>query len=191
MSNNAKIAWALLRERSSLSKKNNWLDKETKRIYFIFKNEDLMGILNISGKATVVKVKKELRDNHLIEEVRLGNNRPNKMYLLYPIVEDSDIQKIDEFDNYTHEQNKDIKSPETLDAQGSSKIEPPKTVDMTGSSKIEPPEVQKLNPNNTEYSNTEYKRLDTLDTKDTKIASFPEFRFDNSLTEQNKKMRKE
>jgi len=193
MSNNAKIAWALLRERSSVSKKNKWFDKDTKRIYFIFKNEDLMDILNISGKATVVKVKKELRDNHLIEEVRLGKNRPNKMYLLYPIVEDSDIEKIDEFDNYKHEQDEDTVSSESLATQGSSKIEPPKTLDMTGSSKIEPQEVQKLNSSYTQYSYTEYrdKRLDTLDTKDTKIAPFSESRFDNSLTEQNKKMRKE
>lgn len=165
MSNNAKVAWAILRDRSSLSRKNKWFDTDTGRVYFIFKNEDLMKILNINSEATLVKVKKELVSAGLIEQFRQGFNRPNKMYLLYPEIVIEDIYKIDEFENYRTEPDgtvnqNNIENSSTLEPQGTLKNEAPK---------IEVPELQKMKPNNTESSNTKVlKDLDTKDTKDTK-----------------------
>src|SRR5690625_6845695 len=80
----ARVAWALLCDRSSLSRKNKWFDKDTGRIYFVYKNKELMEILNIRSETTLTKIKKELRESNLIEEKRMGFNRPNNMYLLYP-----------------------------------------------------------------------------------------------------------
>lgn len=140
MSNNSKVAWALLNERSSLSRKNNWFDEETGRIYFIFKNKDLMQLLNIRSESTLIKVKKELIQNDLIEEKRMGFNRPNKLYLKYPIVKKQDVLNIDSFEQYEYK---------TVDTQGTIKNGTPKNVGH---------ELQKMKSSYTNYN------LDTLDT---------------------------
>ncbi|MDU6805867.1 MAG: replication initiator protein A, partial [Staphylococcus epidermidis] len=41
LSNDAKIAYAILRDRLELSIKNNWIDEEN-AIFFIYTNENLM-----------------------------------------------------------------------------------------------------------------------------------------------------
>lgn len=156
MSNNAKVAWSLLRDRASLSRKNGWFDKDTGRVYFIFKNEDLMKLLNINSKTTLSKIKKELEDAQLIKQERIGLNKPNKLYLLYPIIEEEDIYKIDEFENYGQ---KEENSSESLEAQGSPE---------NGRPENGLPDVQKMDSSNTDSSNTELKDLDNIDTEDTK-----------------------
>nr|WP_259341299.1 replication initiator protein A [Staphylococcus simulans] len=57
LSNDAKIAYAILRDRLELSIMNDWVDEEN-AIYFIYTNENLMSILNL-GKNKIVKIKKE------------------------------------------------------------------------------------------------------------------------------------
>lgn len=157
MSNNAKVAWSILRDRSSLSRKNKWFDKDTGRIYFIFKNKELMQLLNIKSETTLVNVKKELEKASLIEQDRIGYNRPNKIYLLYPVIEEDDIYKIDEFENYKPGNEKE---PQSQEYQGTSE---------NGVPKNEVPYPQKMKSSNTDLSDTD-KDLDTLDTGDTKKA---------------------
>ncbi|WP_186673511.1 replication initiator protein A [Sporosarcina sp. BP05] len=163
MSNNAKVAWSILRDRSSLSRQNRWFDVDTGRIYFIFKNEELMKMLNITSEATVVKIKKELVNAGLIEQFRQGYNRPNKMYLLYPEVVMDDIYKIDEFENYTTEPDG---TPKQIEGSNASALEPQGTL-KNEAPKNEVPELQKMKPNNTEVNNTSFKTDKTLDTIDT------------------------
>lgn len=151
LSNNAKIAWSILRDRSSLSKKNKWFDEDTGNVYFIYTNEDLQEILQINSRTTITKVKEELVDAGLIEQQRLGFNKPNKLYLLYPEITTEDINKIDELENYEYQQ----KEAESIDNKGCPK---------NGRPKNEHQDVQKMDTSNTEYINT--KNLDTLlDTK--------------------------
>lgn len=141
LSNNAKIAWSILRDRSSLSKKNKWFDEDTGNVYFIYTNEDLQEILQISSRTTITKVKDELVEAELIEQQRLGFNKPNKLYLLYPEITTEDINKIDELENYEYQQ----KERESLDNKGCPK---------NGRPKNEHQDVQKMDTNNTEYINT-------------------------------------
>lgn len=152
MSNNAKIAWAILKDRSSLSRKNEWFDKETGRIYFIYKNKELMEILNIKSETTLSNVKKELESAGLIEQERMGFNRPNKLYLIYPVVEEEDIYKIDEFENYEY---KEENRSQSQSEKGTSK---------NGAPNNEVPYPQKMESSNTDSSNTDLKDLDTIDT---------------------------
>ena len=63
MSNDAKIAFALLQDRLELSIRNQWFDEDG-YIYFLFGNEQLSEILNCS-KPTVIKIKKELQKAEL------------------------------------------------------------------------------------------------------------------------------
>lgn len=79
LSDSAKVTYAILNDRVSLSIKNNWID-DNGDIYFIFTNESLQDILDKS-KNTITKIKKELQEVGLLEQIRTGFNRPNKLYL--------------------------------------------------------------------------------------------------------------
>ncbi|AQD20556.1 replication initiation protein [Staphylococcus aureus] len=59
LSNDAKMAWGILRDRLDLSIKNGWVDSKTGNIYFYYKNENPQNILNCK-KDKVIKIKKEL-----------------------------------------------------------------------------------------------------------------------------------
>ena len=75
----AKMMYMLLFDRRTLSIKNKWYDEDG-RIYIIFTIEQFMQELNCSNKA-VVKAKKELVEVGLLEEVRQGMNKPNRLYI--------------------------------------------------------------------------------------------------------------
>ena len=79
LSDSAKVTYAILNDRVSLSIKNNWIDQNGD-IYFIFTNENLQEVLDKS-KNTITKIKKELQEVGLLEQVKTGFNQPNKLYL--------------------------------------------------------------------------------------------------------------
>ena len=89
MSNDAKVAYALLKDRFNYSVRNHWIDKED-NIYFIFTNDELMNLLS-TGNKKVVKIKKELEQVELLEQKRMGVNQPNRLYLLRPEVTATDV----------------------------------------------------------------------------------------------------
>lgn len=156
MSSNAKLAYALLRDRSSLSRKNGWFDKDTGRIYFKFSNESLMQILNIGSNTTLSNIKKELIKTGLLESVRQGVNQCNKLYLLYPVVTDEDVYRIDRFIEIGLEkEEKSYQQASTLDNSGRTESVRPESVR---------PDVQKVYASNTNFNNTK-SNLDTIDTE--------------------------
>ena len=75
----AKMMYMLLFDRRTLSIKNKWYDDDG-QIYMYFTIEQFMQELNCSNKA-VVKAKKELVEVGLLEEVRQGVNKPNRLYI--------------------------------------------------------------------------------------------------------------
>lgn len=82
----------MLKDRLELSIKNNWFD-ENGDIFFIFTNEKLKNILNChDGKLT--KIKKELSKADLLEQVRCGQGKPNKLYLKNPTITKEDVYEI-------------------------------------------------------------------------------------------------
>ena len=74
-----KIAFGMLKDRFSLSKKNNWFDDEG-RIYFIFSQENLMTIFQCS-KQTASNIKKNLVKVGLLEIKKHGQGRADWLYL--------------------------------------------------------------------------------------------------------------
>ncbi|MDE0582874.1 replication initiator protein A [Planococcus sp. A6] len=94
LSNDAKIAFAILQDRLDLSIKNDWFDEEG-NIYFLYGNQQLSDILNCS-KPTVIKIKKELHQAELLEEKRIGLSQSNRLYLLKPVAEISDAKQMEE-----------------------------------------------------------------------------------------------
>ena len=92
LSNDAKIAYAILRDRLELSIQNNWVDQDG-NIYFIYTVKQLEDILNC-GNQKVNKIKKELEKVNLLIQKRQGLNKPNLLYLMKPEIKESDIYTI-------------------------------------------------------------------------------------------------
>lgn len=84
---NAKIAYAILKDRHSVSLKNKWIDDEG-RVYFLFSDSELADLLDMSIRSTN-RFKNELQDYELIHMERQGLNRRNKIYLLKPEFDNS------------------------------------------------------------------------------------------------------
>lgn len=87
----AKLAYGILEDRKSISIKNKWYDSE-QRIYFIYTNEELQELLQVS-KPTVVKIKRELIEYGLLEQVLQGRGKPARLYLYNPIATPKDEEK--------------------------------------------------------------------------------------------------
>jgi DNA-binding MarR family transcriptional regulator len=79
LSNNSRVLYSLLKDRHNLSIKNNWVNKKNE-VYLIYTRKDMEEMLGLADK-TVKKVVDELINLGLIEEERIGFNKPNRIYL--------------------------------------------------------------------------------------------------------------
>lgn len=143
ISSDAKILYACLFDRISLSAKNDWLDKEG-RIYIIFTIEEIMKTINRS-RPTAVKALDELDKNTrgigLIERKRLGFGKPNIIY-----VKDFTSYEGEKLENQTS-RSIDIELQEVKKFNYRSK-------------ETELQEVKKVDPTNTNYIKTDYIKTD-------------------------------
>ena len=134
LSNDAKLAYMVLKDRLEYSLRNNWVDSEG-HVYFIFTNQELMDLFNCS-KGKAIKTKTELESIGLLVQKQMGfnpktkKNEPNRLYLSKLDVKATDVYLRGEYG-----QN----SPQTLATSGSSKNELPRetveTLATSGSSK--------------------------------------------------------
>lgn len=79
ISSDAKLLYALMLDRTSISMKNGWLDVKN-RVYIIYKLEDIMEELGCS-KPTSIKIVRELDSAGLIEKVHSGGGKPDIIYV--------------------------------------------------------------------------------------------------------------
>ncbi|HCT5213668.1 TPA: replication initiator protein A [Enterococcus faecalis] len=169
LSNDAKIAYMLLKDRFDNSVKNNWVDSED-NVYFIYTVAELMTLLNCrEGK--VSKIKKELEAVNLLKQkkgrVKKINGKiettPNLLYLGKPNVTSEDVFKINEEQNNVNPVIAKIASTEKV----SDTNENPVIAKIANTEKVndinENPVIAKIADN---LFYTSY--LDTLDTLDTK-----------------------
>jgi len=84
LSNDARVLYTLMLDRYKLSLKNGWYD-DNDEVYIYFKKEEMEHQLGLS-KMTVLKVMRELKNHSLVKETKQGLNRPNKIYLLSPVI---------------------------------------------------------------------------------------------------------
>ena len=78
----AKLLYALLLDRATLSQANGWLD-EGGRIYLVFPIEKIAAALDRSTM-TVKTALSELEDAGLIKRRRSGFSKPNRIYVKMP-----------------------------------------------------------------------------------------------------------
>ena len=82
LSNNAKLLYAIILDRASLSESNAWIDEKNKVVVFLTIDETCK-LLNI-GHNTATKIFKELDDCGLIERKKQGFARANIIYPKLP-----------------------------------------------------------------------------------------------------------
>ena len=156
LSNDAKIAYALLKDRLELSIKNNWFD-ENGDIFFIFTNEKLKTILNChDGKLT--KIKKELSKVDLLEQVRCGQGKPNKLYLKNPAITKEDVYEIKKQEEISDEASNDAEMRKSHFLKCENRI--------SRNAEIAQQEMRKSHTNDTDLSNTDYIETENNDTND-------------------------
>ncbi|HDK4257978.1 TPA: replication initiator protein A [Staphylococcus aureus] len=156
LSNDAKIAYALLKDRLELSIKNNWFD-ENGDIFFIFTNDKLKNILNChDGKLT--KIKKELSKADLLEQVRCGQGKPNKLYLKNPAITKEDVYEIKKQEETSVEPSHDTEMRKSHFKKCENRI--------SRNAKIAFQEMRKSHTNDTDLSNTYYIETENNDMND-------------------------
>lgn len=114
MSAEAKIMYALLKDRFELSIQNEWVDKNN-NIYFIFSNKHLCEYLGYAEQK-IIKLKKELVNFNLLTQERVGLNKPNRLYLLKPNY-DMEVSRTKELPN-SQFQNNEFGSSRTVNLSG-------------------------------------------------------------------------
>lgn len=113
LSDSAKLAYVIFRDRLQYSIQNNWIDEDN-NVYFIFTNVELCELLNKSEN-TVTKIKKDLEKAGLLLQQKKGfdpvkkKNFPNRLYLADLEVNATDIYQLQQRE-------------ETLSNQGTTKI---------------------------------------------------------------------
>lgn len=81
LSAEAKLLYALLRDRHELSLQNGWVNDKNE-VFLIYKREEMCDMLGC-GMAKIRKLINELMECGLLEEERQGLNLPNLIYLNY------------------------------------------------------------------------------------------------------------
>lgn len=136
MPTEAKVMYALLKDRFELSRLNNWVDSEN-NIYLLYTNKQLCSILNYA-EPKIIKLKKELEKYNLIINERQGLNKPNRIYLLEPTYDKELIN--------SKFQNKENISSRT--------------------NELSVQELTNSKSNDTDFNNTDYIETKTNDTND-------------------------
>ena len=82
LSDSAKVTYAILRDRQDLSIKNQWYDDDG-HVFCYFDGRKLAELQG-SSPSTIHRNKKQLIKYGLMEDQRLGQGKPNRLYILKP-----------------------------------------------------------------------------------------------------------
>lgn len=147
----AKVAYAMLKDRLDLSFKNNWIDEDG-NIYLVYSNSNLMKILNCS-KSTLLRIKKQLTEYGLIHEIQQSTsksgNLANRIYL--GLLQDDATSR-----------NVDKSTSSKSDTRGVSNLDQGGVKKTPGGCQIDTGLVSNLDPNDTEYSDTNNNETELL-----------------------------
>lgn len=148
----AKIAWTILNDRANLSKKNGWYDEEG-NVYFVYTNQELMNLVNVS-EPTIVKIKKELISYGLLDQKRMGRGKANLLYIYEPVASKSDAQNLIEIDDVGN----------TLEFQNLKNLS-----SRTENNLVQ--ELKKIKPNNTKNNNINFNNIESVNESERAISN--------------------
>lgn len=148
----AKIAWTILNDRANLSKKNGWYDEEG-NVYFVYTNQELMNLVNVS-EPTIVKIKKELISYGLLDQKRMGRGKANLLYIYEPVSSKSDAQNLIEIDDVGN----------TLEFQNLKNLS-----SRTENNLVQ--ELKKIKPNNNKNNNINFNNIESVNESERAISN--------------------
>ena len=148
----AKIAWTILNDRANLSKKNGWYDEEG-NVYFVYTNQELMNLVNVS-EPTIVKIKKELISYGLLSQKRMGRGKANLLYIYEPVAAKSDAQNLIEIDDVGN----------TLEFQNLKNLS-----SRTENNLVQ--ELKKIKPNNNKNNNINFNNIESVNESERAISN--------------------
>ena len=148
----AKIAWTILNDRANLSKKNGWYDEEG-NVYFVYTNQELMNLVNVS-EPTIVKIKKELISYGLLDQKRMGRGKANLLYIYEPVASKSDAQNLIEIEDVGN----------TLEFQKLKNLS-----SRTENNLVQ--ELKKIKPNNTKNNNINFNNIESVNESERAISN--------------------
>ena len=184
LSSDAKVLYAILLDRMSLSMKNGWLDEENK-VFIIFTIDEIEETMNI-GRNKAINIMKEIQDFGLIEKKRRGLGKPNIIYVKSFLVETKEENRTAEEEETSEDRSLNVKFQEVSKAnlqkfekQTSRNLEnKPQEVSKTN--------CNKTNINKTEYSNTDFNNTSPISPSKTNgIKENPEVEEDIETLKQN------
>ena len=191
LSTEAKVLYGLMLDRMSLSRKNQWVDEDS-RVYIRFTLDDIMELLNC-GKGKAVKLLGELDEENgigLVEKIRVGFGKPSILYVknfvarrisMENSVDPPEVRKSN-FKRYENQTSRGTKI-EHQEVQKSNfmksknrtsrgtKIELHEVQNLnlmksknqtSGSSEFELQEVRNMDPNNSDFSHTDSSDTDSI-----------------------------
>ena len=79
ITNDAKVLYSLLKDRHELSLKNNWVN-DNNEVFLVYTRENMADMLCVT-QPTLRKAIDQLKQFGLMEEERVGLNKPNRIYL--------------------------------------------------------------------------------------------------------------
>lgn len=148
LGNDAKILYALLRDRHELSVKNKWFNNSGE-IYLIYSREEMADMLGVT-QPTVRKAIQQLKNCALLEEEQIGQNKANRIYLIAVSIETTG--------------QKNSFSPESRNEKSF----------QSGVKNSFSPECKIFSPNDTDINNTEYNDIDLSINHSTKYIDIGE-----------------
>ncbi len=98
LSSDAKLSYALLYDRLSLSKVNGWIN-ENDEVYLIYTREEIADDIGITYKKAISAFK-ELVTAQLITEQRCGRGMPNRIYIVKPELDEACAKKYVKHENF-------------------------------------------------------------------------------------------
>lgn len=166
LNSDARLLYAMLKDRHELSLKNRWLTDDGE-VYLIYTREEMMRMLQVS-KPTVIKAMETLKEHGLLEEVRQGLRKPNLIfmymiedeYFQFPSDSLDDKEKIEETNADERSTNKPLNSGEIPEVKN---LYFKKSKNFTSGSKNSlPQEVKNLYPIYTDSNKTDISNTDNL-----------------------------
>ena len=113
MSSDAKLAYALLYDRLSLSKKNSWIN-EKNEVYQIYTRKELAEDLGISYKKAISAFH-ELTEAELISEKRCGRGMANRIFIAKPEITENNADDYTENDTARPDETVCLNEDKTAD----------------------------------------------------------------------------
>ena len=164
MSSAAKLAYARLYDRLSLSQKNGWINANGE-VYLNFKRKKLAEALGVGNKKAT-DIFKELVEKGLIMDVRVGQGKPNRIYIVKPEVSEHQARNFVDEENARCAEMTALESDEVGDTEEMLECDTQKQQvkkrqnDISRSTEMTGQEASKAHPNNTNSNKTDINHID-------------------------------